>query len=133
MLAMIDNLSLASLPPSSFLAKGILDGRSMTSVVLFFAAGMIVFWVLFRARHRRRARGRAPGGKLRPAADSRTGPLQAPPPDLDRWSVEMHETARDLSAQIDTKMVALQSLIRAAEAKEAELKRLIEEAEKKQA
>jgi hypothetical protein len=38
-------------------------------------------------------------------------PLIDAPPNALRWQVEMHETARDLKAEIDTKMVALQQLI----------------------
>jgi DNA-binding NarL/FixJ family response regulator len=37
-------------------------------------------------------------------------PLVDAPPDLLRWQVEMHETARDLKAEIDTKLAALQAL-----------------------
>lgn len=33
------------------------------------------------------------------------------PPDVLRWEVQMHETARELSAQLDSKMGALQALI----------------------
>lgn len=33
------------------------------------------------------------------------------PQDLLRWQVEMHETARDVKAEIDTKILALQALI----------------------
>ena len=33
------------------------------------------------------------------------------PPEVARWQVAMHETARDLSAQLDSKMSALQALI----------------------
>jgi hypothetical protein len=34
-----------------------------------------------------------------------------PPGDLAQWEVEMHETARRLSAQLDAKLILLQSLI----------------------
>jgi hypothetical protein len=36
------------------------------------------------------------------------------PPEVLRWQVEMHETARDLKAEIDTKLLALQRLIQLA-------------------
>ena len=38
-------------------------------------------------------------------------PYRGAPPDVARWQVAMHETARDLSAQLDSKMSALQALI----------------------
>ncbi|REJ69638.1 MAG: hypothetical protein DWQ31_04000 [Planctomycetota bacterium] len=96
---------------------------NMMALVLIFAAAMIVFWVIFRSRFRRKSAGAAMRLGGQSADDAR------PPRQLDRWSVEMHETARDLSAQLDTKMVALQALIQSAEAKEARLRELIEQAE----
>lgn len=42
-----------------------------------------------------------------PAARS----LTDAPPEVLRWQVEMHETARDLKAELDSKMSALQALI----------------------
>lgn len=43
------------------------------------------------------------------------------PGSVQRWEVEMHEIARELMAQMDSKMVALQHLIRDAEAAAARL------------
>ncbi len=45
--------------------------------------------------------------------------------EMDRWEVHMHETARDLSAQLDSKMVALQHVIRLAEERSARLEELL--------
>lgn len=39
------------------------------------------------------------------------GPALDAPPDVLRWEVQMHGTARELSAQLDSKMGALQHLI----------------------
>lgn len=45
-----------------------------------------------------------------------------------RWEVEMHETARGLKAELDSKMAALLSLTRTAREEQQRLARLIEEA-----
>ena len=47
------------------------------------------------------------------------------PVELDRWQVEMYETARNLKAEIDTKMGLLQQLIAMAESKRTELEQAI--------
>ena len=50
----------------------------------------------------------------RPEAERPGHNLDAPAEVL-RWEVHMQETARDLSAQLDSKMIALQHLIREAD------------------
>jgi hypothetical protein len=77
--------------------------------------------------------------KQQPLASSRTSfakpaePLAAErttePVEMLRWQVEMHETARDLKAEIDSKMVALQILIRDARQEQERLATLLARAE----
>jgi hypothetical protein len=50
----------------------------------------------------------------------------AMPMEMMRWEVEMHDTARELKAELDTKMVALQTLIRSAREEQERLAKLIE-------
>ena len=50
------------------------------------------------------------------------------PPDLARWDVEMHETARQLSAQLDAKLSLLQSLIAEADRAAARLEDALDRA-----
>ena len=50
------------------------------------------------------------------------------PEDLARWEVEMHETARTLSAQLDAKLGLLQSLILEADRAAARLEDALEQA-----
>jgi hypothetical protein len=57
-------------------------------------------------------------------------PLMDAPPNVLRWQVEMHETARDLKGELDTKMVALQQLISMAEAEALRLEAAIERAQR---
>ena len=52
----------------------------------------------------------------------------APPPEFDRWSVEMQDLARDTLAQIDTKMRALDYLTREANAAATRLETALAEA-----
>jgi hypothetical protein len=49
----------------------------------------------------------------------------AMPVEMMRWEVEMHDTARELKAELDTKMVALQTLIRSAREEQQRLAKLI--------
>lgn len=52
------------------------------------------------------------------------------PDDLLRWQVEMHETARDVKAEIDTKILALQALIALANEHAERLETLLSRADK---
>ena len=52
------------------------------------------------------------------------------PNDLLRWQVEMHETARDVKAEIDTKILALQALITLANEHAERLEMLLSRADK---
>jgi hypothetical protein len=56
--------------------------------------------------------------EARQAAKPGTGQRskQEAPPEVKRWEVEFHETSRDLQAELDTKMRALQILIHEADA-----------------
>lgn len=51
------------------------------------------------------------------------------PPELLRWEVEMHQTARDLKAEIDTKLACLQALTIAARQEATRLEAAIARAE----
>ncbi len=58
----------------------------------------------------------------------RQQPLIDAPPNILRWQVEMHETARDLKAELDTKMLALQQLIAIAQDQAGRLEEAVAEA-----
>jgi hypothetical protein len=55
---------------------------------------------------------------------------QQPPDEFTRWEVQMHDTARELKAELDSKMVALQVLIRQAEQECQRLEKLLGETRK---
>lgn len=62
------------------------------------------------------------------AAKSRDSALTDAPVEVLRWQVEMHQTARDLKAEIDTKLVALQAITRLAHEERQRLEATIEHA-----
>jgi len=96
---------------------------------LFLAVLMITIgFLLFRwHRYLRRQSRNLPMIVETPRPDPKQqGPSLDSPGDKSRWEVEMHETARDLSAQLDTKMAALQQLIRQADRASARLEAILE-------
>ena len=80
-----------------------------TSTILMAAGVALAAFVFLRASWRRRtAQPAGPGA----SADRGNGKALAnAPPELSRWQVEMHETARDLKAELDSKLSALQTLV----------------------
>jgi hypothetical protein len=101
------------------------------SWTMFLVGLGLLIAILLRRWHRyygpRRRRRETPVLE-RTARPDATNPrsLSNAPPDVLRWQVEMHETARDLKAELDTKMTALQVLIRMAQQESERLERLIE-------
>lgn len=55
--------------------------------------------------------------------------LSSAPPDVLRWHVEMHETARELKAELDSKMRVLQLLIAQARQESERLERILGQSE----
>ena len=91
---------------------------------------LIIGFLLFRSRRylARRDRGGAPIVRTeRPQTHNRGHHLDAPA-DVLRWEVQMHETARDLSGQLDSKMGVLEHLIREADRAAARLEADLESA-----
>jgi len=84
--------------------------------LVFIAAVAVVTWILLMRSHRYFARQQQ---QDEPASSRWTtkSPAEEPRHHLDapqaaaRWEVQMHDTARELSAQLDSKMSALQALI----------------------
>lgn len=87
------------------------------------AVAVVIGWLLLRT-HRylsRQKRGDSPLVRVeRPHRTEHGHHLDAPPEVL-RWEVQMHETARELSAQLDSKMRALQALVAEADRAAARL------------
>jgi len=91
---------------------------------LFLVALALTIVILLRRSHRyfsRQKRDQSPIVETaRPVRQDPGHHLDAPPEVL-RWEVQMHETARELSAQLDSKMSALQALIAEADRAAARL------------
>ena len=112
-MALLDNLSAK---PELLLAAGI---------------GLLAFILMRRTtRHYRQGRTALPPSKT--AMRQRSSPaLLDAPTDVLRWQVEMHETARDLKAELDSKISGLQALLLLAEQERKQLESLLDRAEQR--
>ena len=97
-----------------------------------FGAGVLMLIFLLMRRSRRYL-GKSKKEELnsRKKLDDarRDAPLIDAPPEILRWQVEMHDAARHLKAELDSKMVALQAIIRIASEESARLETAIARAE----
>lgn len=90
-------------------------GVAMLIAILFRRSG--------RYYHKlKRTRNRSPRP---PRAKERAEPLADAPVETLRWQVEMHETARELKGELDSKMIALQVLTNAAQQQIERLEQVI--------
>ena len=85
-----------------------------------------------KGRTRRRPKELTPIVKVKLRSVVSADPLRDAPEELQRWQVGMHETARGLSAQLDSKMRALQSMTRSAAQEADRLEALLERSEQHQ-
>lgn len=87
-----------------------------TTLIALAALALTIGFLLLRShRYFARQQDMSPIIRVqRPQADQRGHHVGAPEEML-RWEVEMHDIARDLSAQLDSKMGALEHLIREAD------------------
>lgn len=108
-----------------------MDGLSQHWPQLVIAAGLAVMCYLLMRRASRRISGRSPEDaaiQRPPSEKSRDRALLDAPPELTRWQVELHETARDLKAEIDSKLLALQALVNVAREEREKLEAATERA-----
>jgi len=109
----------------------VLLAESNVAWFLFVAAVALLSVFLLRRSHRYFSRQKRDGGSAivrtpRPQPEGPPRPADAPPEML-RWQVEMHETARELSGQLDSKMAALQALVAEADRAAARLEAALAE------
>jgi hypothetical protein len=97
-----------------------------TSTILMAAGVALAALVFLRASWRRRAAQSASPGAV---ADRGRQSLTNAPQELLRWQVEMHETARDLKAELDSKLSAWQTLVALARQERVLLERAIARAQ----
>lgn len=102
--------------------------ETMTSEVMFGLGIVMLIFILFNRSFRKRAKksNTTSTATTQPRSDL---PLVDAPPDMVRWQVEMHDFARDMKAELNSKMGALQSLIHMANVEVARLEEVIERAE----
>jgi hypothetical protein len=103
------------------------DGMSIPTL-LFLAALMVTIGVLLYSSNRYFARQRsAPPSWTsgRPAAPHPDRPAEAPE-EVQNWEVAMHDYARKVRGELDSKMSALQSLIAEADRAAARLERAVQ-------
>jgi hypothetical protein len=91
------------------------SGPGAAQILFLLGLGLMIIILLVRSRRyfRQATQYQIP----RPNAKSVRKPApssSAPPKDFEKWEVSMHELARDLSAQLDTKIRVLDLLIREA-------------------
>lgn len=97
-----------------------------TFVVVVVLAVMIA-WLLFRS-HRylsRQDKGWSPAARRARPKPCQPGPQLDAPDEAIRWELSMHETARDLAGQLDSKMSALGHLIQEADRAAARLEQAL--------
>lgn len=99
---------------------------------LLMLAGMgAMIWILWRRSTRYLGKGdRADVLAYRSSARDTDRAMIDAPAELTRWQVEMHETARDLKGEIDTKLAVLQILVRHANEASARLEAAIDRTQK---
>jgi hypothetical protein len=98
-----------------------------TMIFLLLIIGTTVFFLLRNSRYYARQRREEADWKGTQRASERTPPAGHSTPmgelssEMTHWEVEMHDTARELKAQLDSKMRALQALIAEADRAAARL------------
>lgn len=103
----------------------------MQQFVVPVMLGAITFWLLRRSiRRLATGSGAATASATAPDVQSQNmAGLAKPPGEFDRWEVHMHDTARDLMARIDSKIVVLEQFIRQAAAEKERLEAAIAKAQ----
>jgi flagellar biosynthesis/type III secretory pathway M-ring protein FliF/YscJ len=105
------------------------DFSSFQSQMMMLAGLVLLGWVLIRHQVRTRRRRHAQDLSERDLrrqlskTDQPTGvPLATAPIETQRWQVEMFDLQRELKAELDMKIVVVQSLIRQADERIAALR-----------
>jgi hypothetical protein len=105
--------------------------NAQQSQMMLIAGIILMGWILIRrqikARYRQNAQSRNDHDFARTLAKADTPraiPLASAPPETQRWQAEMLDLQRELKAELDTKIVVVQSLIRQADEKITQLSAL---------
>lgn len=101
--------------------------------LILLAAMAIMIWVLWRRSNKHFGRGGKayePPHRISKLEQDRDLALSDAPAEVTRWQVEMHELAREMKGELDTKMAVLQLLIRQATDAAARLDEAVQRAER---
>jgi len=99
------------------------------AALMFVLALGVAIWILLRRSRRYQSRQSSrPIARFDRPQPHDPDSDKIPPGELTRWEVQMHETARDLLAELETKAAMLQQLIRDADRAAARLERAREAA-----
>lgn len=106
---------------------GLITQDGAVTLVSLGVMALIIAYMLMRYHAYYRRRGRdAESSRATPKLDPRPREYDPnKPDDVGRWEVHMHETARELAAMLDSKMAALQQLIREADRASERLKAIL--------
>ncbi len=123
-----------------YLVLGDLQGAALLAdfqLRSLLPAAVILLCVIFMMKHikrrsQRRPKELTPIEKVKLLSVVSADPLRDAPPEVHRWQVEMHDVARELSAQLDSKMRVLQSFTRSAAQEADRLEALLERSEQHQ-
>lgn len=110
--------------------------QSLLPFALLGMALLVFGWVMFRLMIKRQARGSKQPSPERQVSNARQEMAKRAPRDADtalrdapsdvlRWQVEMHETARTLKGELDTRIALLNATIRLSDQKLNEMKKLL--------
>lgn len=110
--------------------------QSLLPFALLGMALLVFGWVMFRLMIKRQSRGSRQPSPERQVRNTRREMEKMAPRDSDtalrdapsevlRWQVEMHETARDLKGELDTRIALLNATIRLADQKLDEMKEIL--------
>lgn len=103
--------------------------QNKSTLLLALGVAMMIF-ILMRRWQRYFRRPQRSGKPVRPAARSGGVDVQQPlmdaPPEIIRWHIEMEETARELKAELDTRIAVLQRLVLDARAQADRLEAITE-------
>ncbi len=91
----------------------LLAQSGVVTALVLVALALVIAWLLLRVhRHlARQKRNDSPLVRVTRPKQAEPGHHLDAPAEVLRWEVQMHETARELSAQLDSKMGALQAMI----------------------
>ncbi len=104
------------------------DPRTLCLILLAVTCLFLVIRARIQLDRQRRAAEETPSSDPKGLRTAASGQYEHVPEDLAHWEVQMHETARRLSAQLDAKLGLLQSLITEADRAASRLEDAIERA-----